>query len=96
MQDKSKVITLNHPITRGDQTITAVTVRKPNSGALRGISILELIRMQTEAVMTVLPRVTEPTLIEAEVNQLDPSDLLQFGIEVAGFLLPPDKDSQEK
>lgn len=96
MQKNTSIVTLNHPLTRGDQTITAVTVRKPNSGALRGVSILELVRMQTESVMTILPRVTEPALIEAEVNELDPSDLLQFGIEVAGFLLPPDKNSQEE
>ena len=53
-------MTLDTPINRGDQTITRVQVRKPNAGALRGLSLVEVLQMNVTALQTLLPRVTEP------------------------------------
>ena len=55
-----KTMTLDVPIQRGDQTITRVQVRKPNAGALRGLSLVEVLQMNVTALQTLLPRVTEP------------------------------------
>lgn len=84
----TKHITLESPIQRGEQTITTVTVRKPNTGALRGVSLTNLLQLEVAAITTVLPRVTDPTLTQQDINNLDPADLVQLGSEVAGFLLP--------
>jgi hypothetical protein len=80
-------ITLEEPIERGTQTITHVTVRKPKSGELRGTQLVNLLHMDVAALEVVLPRITQPTLTKADVANLDPADLTQFGVEVSGFLL---------
>ena len=80
-------ITLEEPIQRGTTTITDVTVRKPKSGELRGTQLVNLLHMDVAALEIVLPRITQPTLTKAEVANLDPADLTQFGVEVSGFLL---------
>lgn len=81
------IITLEEPIQRGTTTITDVTVRKPKSGELRGTQLVNLLHMDVAALEIVLPRITQPTLTKAEVANLDPADLTQFGVEVSGFLL---------
>ena len=81
-------ITLDTTITRGETTISEITVRKPDSGALRGQNLNDLLRMDVNALIKVLPRITSPSLTEAEVAKMDPADLLQFGTEVSNFLLP--------
>ena len=82
---KPNTVILETPIKRGDQVITAVSVRKPASGELRGVQLASLLQLDVAALITVLPRVTAPTLTTQELNQLDPADLLAFGGEVVGF-----------
>lgn len=81
-------VTLETPIERGATRIETVVVRKPLAGALRGISLTELLQLQTDALRQLLPRVTEPPLIAAEIDRLDPADLVQLGSEVIGFFIP--------
>lgn len=81
-------ITLDTPISRGDQTVTEVSLRKPTAGELRGLSLLDLIRMDTGALIELLPRITTPFLSKQEVVTLDPSDLMQLGAVVAAFFVP--------
>lgn len=81
-------ITLDTPITRpGGHTITTVELRKPLAGALKGVALTDLIACKYEAVATVLPRVTTPTLHKQDVEAMDPADLFKLGGEVVGFLL---------
>ncbi|MFM9269985.1 phage tail assembly protein [Halomonas elongata] len=84
----TETITLDEPIQRGKQTVTDVQIRKPRSGALRGVALTDVLQMDVVALTTVLPRLTEPALTEAEVRNMDPADLVQCGSKVAGFLLP--------
>lgn len=81
-------IPLDTPIQRTGQTITHVQVRKPNAGALRGLSLVEVLQMNVTALQTLLPRVTEPPLLKQEVDAMDPADLVALGSEVVGFLVP--------
>lgn len=85
---KTKTITLDQPIQRGDTQITAVDVRKPQAGELRGLALSDLFNIDVNAVIKVLPRITAPSLTEHEVAGMDPADLMQLGGAVAGFLLP--------
>jgi hypothetical protein len=82
------VITLDTPIVRGSTEITEVTLRKPVSGELRGVSLTDLLQMDVLALRKVLPRITAPSLTDHEIGQMDPADLVQMATEVAGFLLP--------
>lgn len=81
-------IKLDTPIVRGEQTITDITLTKPSSGTLRGLSLTAVFQMDVNALATLLPRISQPTLTNADVLAMDPADLLQMGAEVAGFLLP--------
>lgn len=85
---KAVGIPLDTPIQRNGQTITHVQVRKPNAGALRGLSLVEVLQMNVTALQTLLPRVTEPPLLKQEVATMDPADLVSLGTEVVGFLVP--------
>lgn len=83
-----EVVTLDYPIRRGSQEVSEITVRKPKSGALRGVSLTDVLQMDVTALTRVLPRITEPALTEAELRDVDPADLVQLGTAVTGFLLP--------
>ena len=83
-----KTITLETPIQRGETQITEVTLRKPQSGELRGLELADLLRMDVTANIKLLPRITTPTLTEADVAALDVADLTVLASEVSSFLLP--------
>ncbi|PKH63479.1 MULTISPECIES: phage tail assembly protein [unclassified Halomonas] len=80
-------IKLDEPIKRGEQAIDSITLRKPKSGELRGISLADVLQMQTDALITLIPRLSNPSLTATEVRQMDPADLVQCGGEIASFLL---------
>ncbi|GLS13616.1 phage tail assembly protein [Hydrogenophaga electricum] len=82
-------IPLAVPLQRGDQTITALTLRRPGSGELRGLKLMDLLNMDTVSLSVLLPRISTPTLTKADVEALDPADLLNLGIEVTNFFAPP-------
>lgn len=83
----TKTITLDTPIKRGETEITSLEIRKPDTGALRGVSLRALLDFETDAIVKVLPRVTEPPLVAQEINRMDPADLVQAGAAIAAFLL---------
>ena len=87
VQDGVETITLQTPIKRGATEITSLQLRKPNTGALRGVSLTELLQMNVSALQVVLPRISQPTLVKHEIDQLDPADLVNMGTVVVGFLL---------
>ncbi|RAH37532.1 phage tail assembly protein [Halomonas sp. SL1] len=84
----TETVELDSPIQRGSQTVTELQIRKPKSGALRGVALTDVLQMQVDALTKVLPRITEPALAEAEIRDMDPADLVQCGGVVSGFLLP--------
>lgn len=82
-------IPLTVPLKRGESEIASITLHKPNAGALRGVSLRECMEMYTDAVCTVVPRISDPKITPQEMQKLDPADLLQLGAALANFLLPP-------
>lgn len=84
----TQTLKLTKPITRGDKQITEITLHAPNVGAMRGVSMRALLDINVDALVTVLPRISDPKLTEQEVDKLDLPDLLQAGILVASFFLP--------
>ncbi|MBB3141224.1 phage tail assembly protein [Halomonas organivorans] len=80
-------VELDTPIKRGEQTIESITLRKPRSGELRGVALTDVLQMQTDALIKLIPRLSAPSLTEPEVREMDPADLVQCGSEIAGFLL---------
>lgn len=89
MSDKAneKTVVLDMPIQRGKNQITEVVLRKPQSGALRGTRLQAIMDMDVSAMMTVIPRISTPTLTSQEMAELDPADLTAMSVEVVTFLL---------
>lgn len=82
------VIELDEPLTRGNSQISELTLRRPKSGALRGVSLMDLMNMNVSALQVVLPRISEPALTQFDVAAMDPADLIKCGMEVSVFLAP--------
>lgn len=88
-EKQTSVIVLDTPVKRGDTLITEITITRPQSGAYRGISFVDLLNMQYDALLKVLPRVSTPTLTENELaNSVDAADLIQMGGALISFLVP--------
>ena len=82
------IVDLDTPIARGDQIIASLTLRRPKSGELRGVSLVELTQMDVTAIAKVLPRICDPFLTADDIAKLEAPDLMQIGTEIAIFLLP--------
>lgn len=80
-------ITLAEPIQRGEQVIETITLRKPRAGELRGLNLQQLISVDVATILQLLPRISEPVLVESECNGLDPSDLTEIGGAIRGFFM---------
>ena len=80
-------ITLEAPIKRGETIITAIELRRPGAGELRGLKLADVLQLDVDAAIKLLPRITSPALIAEEVARMDPADLLECASKVASFLL---------
>ena len=80
-----ETIELETPIVRNDLTIKEVNIAKPKTGALRGLSLSDLLKLDVETVIKLVPRVSTPTILEHEVAALDPADFLTISTAVVGF-----------
>lgn len=87
---ESTDITLSSPLQRGGKDVHHITLHKPKAGALRGVSLRELLDMNADAINTVVPRVSDPKITPQEMQSMEPCDLLKMGAVLAGFLLPPE------
>ncbi|TMU24596.1 phage tail assembly protein [Halomonas sp. ATBC28] len=84
----TEVVPLETPLQRGKTLVKEITVRKPMSGGMRGVSLVDIMNFEVTALHKVLPRITTPSLTEAEVKTLDIVDLIQLGTALNGFLIP--------
>ncbi|MEF9955632.1 MAG: phage tail assembly protein [Acinetobacter sp.] len=89
-----RTVDLDTPIKRGEQNITTVTVIKPISGTLRGLSLQSVLQWDVDTLFKLLPRITQPSLNEAELTNLEVSDLTALTLEVTNFLLSAKQKSQ--
>ncbi len=80
-------VLLDVPIVRGKHTISELQVRRPRSGELRGLNLQDVLSLDINAMHKLLPRITVPSLTEAEVSELDPADLVELGTETASFFI---------
>jgi len=86
LADDNTVI-LDTPIRRGTTSIDSITLRKPNSGELRGVSLADLLQMDVNSLIKVVPRISAPSLTAIEVTSMDPADLVALSTKITGFLL---------
>lgn len=84
--NNENTVVFETPLKRGDTEIKQVELIKPTAGSLRGVRLADLCQSDVDALLTVLPRITMPSLTKTECNALDPIDLISLGGKVIGFL----------
>ena len=82
-----ETITLETPIRRGDQVISQIALRKPKARELRGLQVQSLVQGDVNAVMALIPRISMPTLVAQEVEDLSIEDLGVISGVVLGFFM---------
>lgn len=70
---------------RGDDQVTKVRLRKPKGGELRGLNLQDLMRADVNAIITVLPRISDPIMTPQEAADLEADDLAEAGGVITGF-----------
>lgn len=88
LSNQENIVTLDTPVKRGEQVIATVTLIKPNTGTLRGVSLADVANSDVNALIKVLPRMTYPSLTESEIAALELPDILAMAGKVVGFLAP--------
>lgn len=83
----SDPITLAEPVVRGDTRIETLRLRKPRAGELRGLSLQDVIQTDFTALLTLVPRISEPPLTGEEADRLDPADIAEIGGTIRGFFM---------
>lgn len=81
-------VTLSTPIAREGGPVEVINLRRPSAGELRGLSLVDVTKLETDAMFKLIPRISSPFLTEAELAALAPADWLAIAIEVAGFFTP--------
>ena len=89
-----RFVELERPILRGSESITQITLRKPNVGMLRNLSLQDVLKWQVEATNTLLTRITTPTLSLNDLNGMDIADYTSLAVELTNFLVSAKAKSQ--
>lgn len=88
LQDPNTVVVdLDFGITRGADVIKSITLRKPKTGALRGLKLADVLNLDVNAHIQLLPRITNPAMTAAEAADLDPADFTSLAAGVLSFFV---------
>lgn len=80
-----ETIDLDQPILRGEMVISQVNINKPKTGALRGLSLSDIMKLDVDVIIKLIPRVSTPTIVEHEAANLELVDLMKIATAVIGF-----------
>ena len=72
---EGKKIKLITPIMKNGEKLTHIVLRKPNSGNLRGLSLVSMCNMDFDSAMIIIPRISilnERDILNVEVENLAP------------------------
>lgn len=86
---KTATVQLANPIEREGGNVESLTLRKPRAGELRGLSLQALLQSDVDQLVKLLPRITEPALIDREIAALEAEDIAEIGGTVFGFFMNP-------
>ncbi|MBF9049876.1 phage tail assembly protein [Roseobacter sp. HKCCD9010] len=76
MTKKKHDVTLSAAVKIDGKDVTGIDLRKPQTGELRGLKMTDVLQMDTDAMIKLLPRITQPPLTSAQVAALDPADFV--------------------
>lgn len=82
----SDPVRLSRPVPReGAEPVREVRLAEPMAGQLRGLSQLAIVRMEADAMLTLLPRITRPPLDVRELEAMAPFDFFALSQEAVLF-----------
>ncbi|MFV0625195.1 phage tail assembly protein [Sphingomonas sp. ac-8] len=76
------------PIARDGGDLTAINLRRPDTGSLRNLSLSDVGQLQVRALLTLLPRISPDNLTRKDLMKVDFADWMELAGEVGDFLLP--------
>lgn len=83
---KLNTVTLSAPVRIDGQAVTEITLRKPMTGELRGLSMIDILRMDVNAMIRLLPRISQPPLSERQLaNEIAPEDFTDLASRTVLF-----------
>jgi hypothetical protein len=83
-------VALNQPIARqSGASVASLTLRKPKAGELRGLNMQDLMQADVNAVMTLVPRISDPFVIAEEIANLEADDFAELAGAVLSFFFTP-------
>jgi len=89
-QPTSVTVEFDEPIELGKdgntRKIESVEIVKPSVGALRGTKLADLCAADTDTMLAVLPRITNPSLAAPMLQKMNPADFVECCNQVVGFL----------
>ncbi|WP_439327879.1 phage tail assembly protein [Lonepinella sp. BR2357] len=91
----SNTVTLSTPIVRGDKTFSEIQINKPTVIALKGLKLLELLQSDVNALMVLLPRVSQPMLHKNDFDTMDVGDFTDLSTAVINFLVPTSVQAEQ-
>lgn len=83
--EKLNRVILQEPLTIDGETVTEIELRKPRTGDLRGVKLTDLLQMDVNAVLRLLPKISHPYLTPSALEELDPTDLATLSVVVTTF-----------
>lgn len=83
-----QTVELEEPILMGNIRISSIDIRKPSVHALKGIRVADILNGDVSSICSLLPKVSTPALTQAQVNELEPADIVQLGAAIIYFLQP--------
>ena len=84
---RTTVVPLKTPIVNGDAQIKELTLREPRPGELRGLSLSDIARGDTNTLIKLIPRIANENVTENEIAMLDGLvDYANLYEAIAGFL----------
>ncbi|MGR6981223.1 phage tail assembly protein [Testudinibacter sp. P27/CKL/0425] len=84
----AKFVTLTQPLRRGENELTEITLLKPSVLSLKGLKMFDVLQVDVDAYIQLLPRITTPALTKTELQNMDPVDFTVLCTETIGFFVP--------
>jgi len=86
-EPKPNTIDLSEPVKIDGKDVDKITLRKPGTGELRGLKLAEIMTMDVNTLITLLPRITMPPLREDQVAALDVADFSSMATGTLRFFM---------
>lgn len=84
----NKTISLSTPLVFGKQEISALELRQPTAGDLRGIKLTAIMDLDVSTILTLTARISLTPMPTATLDAMSPADLANLSAGIADFFNP--------